>query len=203
MLYTNTISEQTLVLLKQIQAIHLFKELRLVGGTSLALQLGHRESIDLDLFGKLDANKSQVTEVLKKYFDDIQPMSNSIKIHIFAINGVKVDIVDYPYEWICEKIEENDLVLASMKDIAAMKLEAITNRGTKKDFVDLYFLLQHFSLEEMLEFYSRKFKTNSSFMILRSLSYFEDADKQIMPKMLIQTDWEEIKEIIREEIRKL
>jgi len=84
-----------------------------------------------------------------------------------------------------------------------MKLAAITGRGTKKDFVDLYFLLQHFTLPEMLEFYSQKYTIDSSFMLIRSLNYFADAEDYPMPVMLIPTEWEDVKEKIRQEIRKL
>ena len=76
-------------------------------------------------------------------------MSGSKSIKIFLINGVKVDIVNYPYDWLEVAIVENNIRLASQKDIAAMKIAAITQRGSKKDFIDLYFLLQTYSLKEI------------------------------------------------------
>jgi predicted nucleotidyltransferase component of viral defense system len=176
--------------------------MRLVGGTALALQLGHRESIDLDLFGTMQYDKTEILEVLGKQFE-VKILDDSKRIHIFNINGVKVDFVEYPYDWIYPLVEEEGVRTAGKKEIAAMKLEAICNRGTRKDFVDIYFLLEHFTLSQMLEFHLRKYKTDSSFMILRSLTYFEDAEKIAMPRMLIPTDWEDVKGNIREAVRKL
>jgi predicted nucleotidyltransferase component of viral defense system len=202
MLRTDTLSEQTLVLLKQLQQIPLLNGLRLVGGTALALQLGHRHSVDLDLFGTIVYDKIQLLDVLREQFE-VNVIDDAKQIHIFSIDGVKVDMVDYPYDWIDTLIEDEGVRMASKKDIAAMKLEAIINRGTKKDFVDLYFLLQHFTLPEMLEFYSQKYTIDSSFMLIRSLNYFADAEEYPMPAMLIPTEWEDVKEKIRQEIRKL
>ena len=93
--------------------------------------------------------------------------------------------------------------LASIKDIAAMKIYAIIGRGTKKDFIDMFFLLQRFSLEDILDFYVKKYPDGSLFMALKSLSYFDDAEGDPMPKMLEQVSWEQVKDAIGEAIRKL
>ena len=172
MLRTNTIEASTLELLKTLQQILLFRNLRLVGGTALALRMGHRHSIDLDLFGMIDADYMEISEVLQENKLKVTLNYNSKNIHQFTINDVKVDIVNYPYEWIEPQMEMNNIRLAGLKDIAAMKLSAITNRGTRKDFVDIYFLLQTFSLADMLLFYKQKYKDNSEFMVIKSLSYF-------------------------------
>ena len=92
--------------------------------------------------------------------------------------------------------------LASPCDIAAMKINAIEGRGTKKDFIDMYFLLQHYSLKEVLDFYARKYPENSMFRALMSLSYFEDAEEQIMPKMFSETSWDTIKKHIIKTVSK-
>jgi predicted nucleotidyltransferase component of viral defense system len=145
MLHYNTINSATLELLRQLQAIPAFSKLRLVGGTSLALQIGHRTSIDLDLFGYLDADEFVVTNALNK-IGDVTILKRSENINIYIINGIKVDIVNYPYSWLLDTLVEDNLKLARIEDIAAMKLAAITNRGTKKDFIDLFFLLKQYSL---------------------------------------------------------
>ena len=93
--------------------------------------------------------------------------------------------------------------LAGLKDIAAMKIAAITNRGTKKDFIDIYFLLNHFSLKEIMDFYLAKYPDSSSFLSYKSLSYFVDADNQVMPKMLIPANWEKVKKRIITEVKKI
>ena len=93
--------------------------------------------------------------------------------------------------------------LASPCDIAAMKINAIEGRGTKKDFIDMYFLLQHYSLKEVLDFYARKYPENSMFRALMSLSYFEDAEEQIMPKMFSSVTWEDMKQFITAQVSRL
>ena len=93
--------------------------------------------------------------------------------------------------------------MLSTKDIAAMKLSAIAGRGSKKDFIDLYFLLEKFSLAEILSFYTQKYHDGSVFMVQKSLTHFEDADLQQQPKMFLDFDWETCKQKIIEEVLKL
>jgi hypothetical protein len=87
--------------------------------------------------------------------------------------------------------------MAGLKNIVAMKLEAITNRGSRKDFVDVYFLLQHFSLTQMLDIYMEKYTRGSIFNVVRSLCYFNDAEILPMPEMIIPVQWEDIKSTIQ------
>jgi hypothetical protein len=166
--------------------------MRLVGGTSLALQIGHRKSIDLDFFGKIEDDEFRLAEVLNKT-GQVTILKKSKNINIYSINGIKVDIVNYPYVWLKDMLFEDTLKLARMEDIAAMKLAAITNRGTRKDFVDLFFLLKHYSLEDLFGFYNNKYQDGSIFLVIKSLSYFDDADDEAMPDMLIAVKWEEVK----------
>ena len=93
--------------------------------------------------------------------------------------------------------------MLSTADIAAMKLNAIAGRGSKKDFIDLYFLLDEFSLPQILDFYDKKFNDGSRFMVQKSLTYFDDADPQLNPKMFKPFDWELCKQKIIDEVLKL
>ena len=172
-----------------------FKNLRLVGGTSLALQIGHRKSIDLDLFGTLQADESTFSEALV-IFEKVTWLKKSSNINIFSINDVKVDFVNYTYPWLDETKSEDDLRLAGLKDIAAMKLAAVTGRGTKKDFIDIYFLLKQFSLKEMLQHYNNKYADGSEFLVLKSLTYFEDAEPEQQPVMLKNISWQAVKDTV-------
>lgn len=196
MLHYNTINSATLELLKQLQAIPELSNLRLVGGTSLALQIGHRKSIDLDLFGEVKGDEFAIINALNK-IGKITVLKKSENINIYTINGIKVDIVNYPYSWLLETLAEDNLKLAKIEDIAAMKLAAITNRGTKKDFIDLFFLLKQYTLEELLEFYNKKYADGTIFLVIRSLSYFDDADNEAMPDMCTVIDWIKVKNHIR------
>ncbi len=202
MLHYNTITAETLELLKKLQAVPAFSELRLVGGTALALQIGHRNSIDIDLFGKLSIDEIALNEALSNIGKLIQ-LKKSKNINIYSLNNIKLDIVNYPYQWIGQPIKTDTLLLAGLKDIAAMKLAAITSRGTKKDFIDVFFLLNRFSLPEMLDFYENKYHDGSVFLVLKSLTYFEDADQDETPKMYVEYNWEKTKSKIINEISKL
>jgi len=90
-----------------------------------------------------------------------------------------------------------DIIMGSKKDIAAMKLNAISGRGTRKDFVDLYFLLNEYSLNEIMQFYLAKYNDGSEYMAIKSIGYFKDAEEEVMPNMLINVGWEEIKSTIQ------
>jgi predicted nucleotidyltransferase component of viral defense system len=199
MLYYETIDAATLQLLKELQDVDVFQDLRLVGGTSLALQLGHRKSIDLGFFGKVDFEQIDVKEVFGK-FETVTAIKKSKNINIFEINGVKVDFVNYNYPWLQDLLIEDDLRLAQKKDIAAMKIAAITGRGSKKDFVDLYYLLNEFSIEQILGFYKQKYLDASEFIALKSLSYFDDANEELPLDMLKDISWENVKKRIRTQI---
>jgi predicted nucleotidyltransferase component of viral defense system len=119
------------------------------------------------------------------------------------VDGIKVDIVNYVYKWIDPVIEIERIKMAGLKDIAAMKLLAITNRGTKKDFIDLYVLLQHFSLPQILGFFEQKYPNHSIYNVIRSISYFVDAEDNPMPNMFIPDQWNDMKSVIRSHIEQL
>lgn len=204
MLYTNTLEPNTLVLLKSLQKIKEFSKLRLVGGTALALQIGHRKSIDLDFFGEIELTGNEIISILYKHnFTEIVIENERKNIHQFRINDIKVDFVNYSFKWLSEALFVDEILMASQEDIAAMKLEAITNRGSKKDFIDIFFLLKNFSLPQMLDFYKNKFPFGSIFNVVRSLSYFEDAEIQVTPNLLQPLDWNVIKQTIKQAVIKL
>ena len=203
MLQIATVAPGTLGLLKRIQLLPELRETRLVGGTALALLLGHRKSVDLDFFGKWDMQ-----------IDLLQPLStcgNAValsksthgNLQFFMVDGVKIDIVNLPFEWLAPPVEEDGLRFASLRDIAAMKLHAITNRGRNRDFVDLAVLLEHFTLSEMLDFYKQKYPDVNPCLVLRSLAYFDEADTEAMPIMLVPLTWVKIKKRIQEAMRKV
>ena len=172
MLSYKTVEPNTLELLKRLTKEPFLAKTRLVGGTALALQYGHRMSIDLDFFGIIEEDSIAIKEVLSN-IGKTSVFKETTNIKIYTVNGIKVDFVNYKYPWIDTIIEKDGLRLASPKDIAAMKINAIEGRGTKKDFIDMYFLLKHYSLEEILTFYAKKYPENSQFRALMSLSYLK------------------------------
>jgi predicted nucleotidyltransferase component of viral defense system len=172
-----------------------FEEFILVGGTALALQLGHRISIDIDLFGSCEIDEILFLDKLKAN-GTIQVLKKSKNILICSVQGVKVDFVNYQYPWLDKPLEFNNIRMAGLKDIAAMKINAIAGRGSKKDFIDVYYLLQYFNLNEMIEFYLQKYSDGSEFLVRKNLTYFGDADMEEMPYMFEKISWDFIKEKI-------
>ena len=197
MLSLQTVLPDTLELLKVLIQQPLLKDMRLVGGTSLALQYGHRRSVDLDFFGMTTEDVDELTDMMRECSKDLVKGSCTKRIKTYFLNGVKVDVVNYDYKWIDDVVEGGGLRLASPKDIAAMKVNAVMGRGTKKDFIDVYFLLQHYSFDELIKFYLQKYTDGSEYRALLSMSYFADADPQPMPYMYQQVDWETIKSEIK------
>ena len=200
MLSYQTIEPHTLELLRRLMTEHSLVETRLVGGTALALQYGHRNSVDLDFFGKLDEDTLVVRSCLEK-IGKVNVIKETKSIRIYNLDDIKIDFVDYSrYDWIDEPVVEGNLRLASPKDIAAMKINAIEGRGTRKDFIDIYYILQHYTLTDLLNFYKQKYPEYSIFRALMSLSYFVDAEKQNMPKMFTTDSWEEMKAYILKKV---
>ncbi|MCF6243054.1 MAG: hypothetical protein L3J74_17150 [Bacteroidales bacterium] len=150
-------------------------------------------------FGTFDADYLEIEKKLAK-LGRLIILKNSKNINIYLLNDIKVDIVNYPYQWIDKPLVEQEIILAGKKDISAMKIGAITGRGTRKDFIDIYFLLKYFSLEEILQFFVQKYPSGSTFLALKSLSYFVDADKSEMPKMFSDISWEYVNETIKKTV---
>ena len=202
MLQLQTILPDTLELLKTLASQPEMQGMRLVGGTSLALQYGHRQSVDLDFFGKMVVPQEDfITMVARMGSYTILNRTNLILQMV--VDGIKVDVIDYGcYEWLDAPVVEKGITLASPKDIAALKINAIEGRGSKKDFIDVYMLLQHYTLDEILGFYAQKYPNHSIFRALLSLNYFEDAEQEAMPRMFIPVSWDAIKQHITDAVNR-
>ena len=124
-------------------------------------------------------------------------------VQSLRVNNVKVDLVNYPYPWLDDAIEEGNIRLAGLRDIAAMKLSAVANRGRKKDFIDVARLLDVFSLDQMLSLYKEKFSVSELSFPLRGLMYFDDAEEDPMPEMFDSNfTWENVKKTVVAATRK-
>lgn len=203
MLQTRTVESGTLELLKKLQTLPILKDFYLVGGTSIALQLGHRFSIDLDLFSVNDFNPNDIISILQKDFE-LQINVEEPKMLITEINGIKVDFVKMSYPILYPVIMEDGVRMLNIRDLCAMKLKAITQRGNKKDFFDLYYLLEYISIKEMLEIFKQKFNMNEIFHVVKSLTYFDDAE--INPDPIIfdeKINWKIVKMKIVNEVNKI
>lgn len=201
MLSLRSIEPHTLELLRKLSVNPLLSSARLVGGTSLALQYGHRQSIDLDFFSSNHLDIDALIESLH-HLGELEVLNRTKNILQTKVDGVLLDFVDYScYDWIGGVIVEDGIVLASPVDIAAMKINAVIGRGTRKDFIDLYVLLKHYSIHEIMSFYHKKYPDYSEYQALKSLTYFEDAESYPMPVMLIDDDWDKMKETIIQAVK--
>jgi predicted nucleotidyltransferase component of viral defense system len=202
MLQKQAVKPELLELLVQFMSIGEFSAFNLVGGTALALYEGHRISVDIDLFGKSVLNEQTFTALLEKV-GNTTLLNQSSKILIYSVNGIKVDFVDYQFDLIDPINIIDGIRIVSKKDIAAMKLNAILGRGSKKDFFDVVQLLKEFSFEQMLSFYKLKYPAGSEFMVLKSMLYFDDAENEPDPLCINILNWIDVKKIIRAEVEKL
>jgi hypothetical protein len=197
MLHLATVEPRTFGLLKQLQAIPELKEYRLVGGTALALLIGHRKSVDLDLFCYGSYNPDIVIDALRKNSIHISGLQTSDVYAGGYIDGIKIDFVKEFDNWLKPVQHFDEIRLAQMEDVAPMKLKAITKRGRKRDFVDLYFLLQIFSVQELLNLYKQRTGQEEIIHVITSMTYFEDAENDEMPYMFNKKiTWQTIKKKI-------
>jgi predicted nucleotidyltransferase component of viral defense system len=204
MLRTETVDSRTLALLKDLMQVPELKNFYLVGGTALSLQFGHRISIDLDFFGNSKFDFDTFVKVCESKFETIELKRKDSPIYQLLINDVKSDIVEYPYDLINGLIEMDGIRMASPQDIAAMKITAIGTRSTKKDFYDLYFLLENFHLSEIINFCELKFPNKDMFHYIRSLIYFDDVENDPEEvRLLKEVSWSKLKNRIFNEVRKL
>jgi predicted nucleotidyltransferase component of viral defense system len=178
------------------------KDFYLAGGTALNLQVGHRLSVDLDFFGDIPLNTDKIIQALSRNMQveaaEIAPGT----LHIL-VNGIQVSFFEYQYK----VLETNRLLginLASLKDIALMKIMAIQQRGLRKDFIDLYAICQTgLDLPELFNLMKEKYPQNKfdRIVLLKALCYFEDAVEEV-PLLTKSMDWETVKSFFRAEVRK-
>lgn len=194
-LQQNVVEKKTFELLKSLMSEETFSDFFLVGGTALALRLGHRKSIDIDMFTRNDIPVNETQKFLSEKYNFREEFreKNTLK---GDIAGVKVDFIKYDYP-LLKPFEVNpyNIRIASNEDIIAMKLSAITDSGSRvKDFTDIAFLSKLYSLNEMLDFYKTKFDGANIFSVTKALVYFDDIDFSNEPVNLIKGkfDWKKI-----------
>lgn len=202
-IYLNTVSDLLWNSLQQLMAAEEFNQFRLVGGTSLSLQLGHRESVDIDLF--TDAEYGSINfHLLESKLDELFPFVDGSPIDVvgmgksYFVGNSKIDLVKldlfYTDNFISPFVLEQGVRFCSTEDIAAMKLEVIANNGRKKDFWDLHELLNVYTLNEMFGFYGQRNPYGATREELRlKIVDFTNADDDFTPNCFKQKEWELIK----------
>ena len=185
--------ERQLRLYHKLKKLNWLKDFYLAGGTGLALQIGHRRSVDFDFFSQKSINNEHISRNLSD-IGLFKKLSEAKDTLYGVLDGVRVSFISYNYPLIGKLITEESMQIASLEDIACMKLSAIASRGTKKDLIDIYFLLRIYSLETLFKLFEKKYAISDyQYMLLKSLIYFEDAENDPMPVMLIDIDWEDVK----------
>lgn len=203
-MYRETLAPETRCVLEKISKQSFIKDFYLVGGTALALHFGHRESIDLDFFSAQDFS----LEKLKKEVSALGQyrLTNEEDGTLDGmLDDVKLTFIRYGYPLLFPLVDFDGVKLADERDIACMKIDAVSARGSRKDFIDLYFLLEKYTLSELLSFFEQKYShiEYNKLHLLKSLAYFDDAEADVMPKMLKDVSWDTVKEKILGETKKL
>ncbi len=203
-MYQEIINAKTKRILEALNRGKKLKSFYLAGGTALALQLGHRRSIDLDWFSERNFSPSQLKKDLSLK-SKIKIESEDEKTLNCFLSDVKLGFFVYPYRLLFPLINFNNIRLADERDIACMKIDAISSRGSKKDFIDLYFLLQKYSLKKLLNLFDKKYAglQYNRFHILKSLVYFKEAETEPMPEMLKTISWLKVKETLKEKVKNM
>lgn len=201
MLYPSAVEPHTLAVLKRLVQLPVLEPFALAGGTNLALRFGHRISIDLDWFTDKPFSTQPIFENIQENVSKILKINEERNTLTLTIESVKVDFLAHRYP-ILKSFERIDgIPLWSVEDIAAMKLNAVSSRGAKKDFWDIAELLKHFSLMQMLLFFQEKYPQSDLGFVVRSLTYFDDAEQQPDPVSLNNSSWPRVKQTIVEAVR--
>jgi hypothetical protein len=176
----------------------------LAGGTGLALQRGHRRSVDLDLFREPEFDPAEVRNRLRG-LEGLRNLETAPGTLHLLLDAVKVSFLHYPYPLLFPLLTLEGLPVGDERDIACMKLDAIAGRGSRRDFVDLYVVARAYGLRQILDWFGRKFAavSYSRVHLLKSLTYFADAEHDPPPDMLVPVAWPAVEEFFLTEVPKL
>lgn len=192
--HTESVQPELLCLLNRLMTNSMCDNFSLAGGTSLSLRFGHRTSVDIDLFSPEPFNSMLLQTQIASVFPGSQILNRTEGSLCINIGGIKVDHLYHPYP-LLENIQyEGSLRIMSLPDVSAMKVNAVTNRGSKKDFIDLYVLHQNgIVLDESISNFCRKYCGNK-FLAIRSLLWLMDADAEPDPVILNDWSWAYVRE---------
>lgn len=167
------------------------------------MQLGHRNSIDIDLFTQNEFSPEELDEPLKRQFTYSTTLSRKNTI-LSVINNIKTDFIKHNYPFLLPPVTEEGITFLSKEDIAAMKLHAIIQSGKRlKDFIDIYYLLQHFNMRQLVDFFTSKYSYSNAMIAMKAVNYFDEIDENTdPPKLLKPITLKQIKNRIREATQK-
>lgn len=203
-MFTQTLLPDTVRAIELVTDIPIVKKAYLAGGTALALHLGHRISVDLDFFTQEEADEKILSQDLHR-IPEYKESGRSWRTIWGKVGQTKFSLFYYKYPLLAPTHPFMGINLLSTKDIAAMKIQAIGDRGSRRDFIDVYFLSKTYSLDEMLDFYNQKFGDleDKYYYLVRSFDYFADAEEDVNPQMLVDVSWDAVKEYFHREAMRL
>ena len=197
MFFFESVSPELLNFLKAIMLDKEFDKFVLGGGTSLALRFGHRQSIDIDFFSIDPFDSIQCVNSLHRLFPELEVVNRTTGSVCAVVQECKIDILHHSYPLLYEPLVYRGIRFLSLPDLAAMKINAVTNRGSKKDFVDLLLLHDNgISLDKALDYFCKKYGGAGRFLAIRSLSWFEDAEQEPDPLFLNGWTWDYVRQCI-------
>ena len=205
-LFWQTISPEMRQVLNGFSSSEIGSHFYLAGGTALALQLGHRKSVDLDFFSPTEDIPS-IRIPLEKSLRPFAPIlaDSSWGNLVFLALGVRVGFYGYGYAVVEDFVQAEKAVLASIEDIGLMKLDAILARASRKDFIDLYFICQRIPLERLLGLAPKKYPYVRDFesQVVRRLAFFDHAEQEEDTPLFQPASWIDVKEFFRVQARTL
>lgn len=203
-MYLNVLSKKQKEIIKNLTSLN--KKFYLAGGTGLALQLRHRTSVDFDFYSSARFEPEEILPYFRKTFNKLSVRRAIKDTLILTLEEIDLSFFYYPYMLLAPLKKIGSVNLASIKDIAAMKIAAIVQRGKQRDFIDIFYLLDKFSLKQIIRLALKKYPGYQEMLILRALIYFEDAKEEELGRKIKIFDknfsWEKAKKKIFEEVRK-
>ena len=193
-MHEETLAPATHHVFEKLAACPWISNFYLAGGTALAMRLGHRVSVDLDFFTATDFNESQLVERLRET-GKMEVLQKAPLSFTGSLDGVKLSFLGYKYPMLKEGDGWRGIEIASLEDVACMKLDALSSRGTKRDFVDIFFIAKFIPLPALFDLFERKY-ANVNYNLLhvkKSLAFFDEAEGENMPGMLLPANWQEVK----------
>ena len=200
------LTEPQQTLLELLSRVPEVRSFYLAGGTALALLLGHRRSRDFDFFRSTDFVPQELLTVLRRT-GEVEVLQEAAGTLTVTLRGVPTSFFHYPYPLLCSLRESPwGIALGDPDDIAAMKLSALAGRGSRKDFIDLYFYARDVApLRSAMDRFREKYQGISidPYHLLRSFTFFDDAEAEAMPDLLTRGTWDEVKAFFKAEATRL
>ncbi len=205
-MFLSVINRETKKTIDLLSDLRFIRSFYLAGGTGCAVHIGHRISEDLDFFSQTEFSQFEIQNTLKAHGRFLVDYSDTRTL-TGRFEQTKISFFHYEYPLLEETSDFLNLKISSLKDIGCMKIDAISSRGSRRDFVDLYYILKFFdvSLEEFFIFFQDKYgRENYNLVhIIKSLVYFKDADEDAYLKMMDQYSWQDVKDFFSQQVKSL